>query len=181
MKEYLLRVKELLERKCFAIDDVSIYQVESFLDVIKAIDNEGAFKHIEDYINASSEYYAREGIEYDEAQLYPRFSLYFDARYYDNNERVDPIPDIVRIYVNALSYEINGVRVTIDPDDINIYQEYIISFEEFKTMLEESGLTIEYASVDDILKDYRNNKPTVCKISKRKNGNIRKYGGEKYE
>ena len=36
-------------------------------------------------------------------------------------------------------------------------------------MLESSGLTIGYSSFEDILEDYRNYKPTVCKISKRKN------------
>lgn len=77
MKENLLRAKRLLERKCFASDDGSEYQVEPYLEVIKSIDNEGAFNHIQDYINGAKEYYAENGIAYDEIQLYSRFSLYF--------------------------------------------------------------------------------------------------------
>ena len=35
-------------------------------------------------------------------------------------------------------------------------------------MLEADGLVVTYSSFEDILKDYRNYKPTVCKISKSK-------------
>lgn len=174
MKENLLRTKRLLERKCFASDDGSEYQVEPYLEVVKAIDNEGAFNHIQDYINGAREYYARNGIEYDEVQLYPRFSLYFDSRYaerypYTIEKKVKPIQDILRVYVNAVGYENNGNRSTVDPDDISTYQEFVITFDEFKAMLEASGLTIGYSTFEDILEDYRSYKPTVCKISKSKN------------
>lgn len=174
MKENLLRVKRMLERKCFASNDGSEYGIESYLDVVKSIDNEGAFNHIQDYINGAREYYSRNGIGYDEIQLYPRFSLYFDSRYADRypsaiEKKVKPIQDILRVYVNGVGYESNGKRSTIDPDDISTYQEYVITFNEFKAMLEESGLTIGYSSFEEILEDYRNYKPTVCKISKGKN------------
>ena len=157
MKENLLRAKRLLERKCFASDDGSEYQVEPYLEVIKSIDNEGAFNHIQDYINGAKEYYAENGIAYDEIQLYPRFSLYFDSRYAD------------RYPYTIVGYENNGKRSTIDPDDISTYQEFVITFDEFKAMLEASGLTIGYSTFEDILEDYRSYKPTVCKISKGKN------------
>ena len=174
MKESLLRAKRMLERKCFASNDGSEYGIELYLDVVKSIDNEGAFNHIQDYINGAREYYSKNGIEYDEIQLYPRFSLYFDSRYADRypyaiENKVKPIQDILRIYVNAVGYENNGKRSTIDPDDISTYQEYVITFDEFKAMLEASGLSLGYSSFEDILKDYRNYKPTVCKISKGKN------------
>ena len=100
MKENLLRAKRLLERKWFASDDESEYQVEPYLEVVKSIDNEGAFNHIQ---------------------------------------------------------------------DISTYQEFVITFDEFKAMLEAGGLTIGYSTFEDILEDYRNYKPTVCKISEDKN------------
>ena len=174
MKENLLRAKRLLERKCFASDDGSEYEVEPYLEVVKSIDNEGAFNHIQDYINGAREYYTRNGIEYGEIQLYPRFSLYFDSRYADRypyiiENKVKPIQDILRVYVNAVGYENNGARSTIDSDDISTYQEFVITFDEFKAMLEASGLTMGYSTIEDILEDYRSYKPTVCKISKSKN------------
>lgn len=171
MKENLLRTKKLLERKCFASNDGSEYQVEPYLEVVKSIDNEGAFNHIQDYINGAREYYARNGIEYDEIQLYPRFSLYFDSRYSDRypftiENKVKPIQDILRIYVNAVGYENNGTRSTVDPDDISTYQEFVITFDEFKEMLEANKLTMSYSTFEDILEDYRSYRPTVCKIAK---------------
>lgn len=174
MKENLLRTKRLLERNCFASDDVSEYAVEPYLEVVKSIDNEGAFNHIQDYINGAREYYARNGIEYVEIQLYPRFSLYFDSRYADRypyaiKNKVKPIQDILRVCVNAVGYKNNETRSTVDSGDISSYQEFVITFDEFKAMLEASGLTIGYSAFEDILEDYRNYKPTVCKISKGKN------------
>ncbi len=168
MKENLLRTKRLLERKCFASDDGSEYKVESYLEVVKSIDNEGAFNHIQDYINGAREYYTRNGIEYDEIQLYPRFS-YADRYPYAIENKVQPIQDILRVYVNAVGYENNGTKSTIDSDDTSTYQEFIITFDEFKAMLKASGLTVGYSTFEDILEDYRSYKPTVCKISKGKN------------
>ena len=173
MKENLLRIKRMLERKCFASNDGSEYDVESYLDVVKSIDNEGAVNYIKEYINYAREYYIANGIVYDEIQLYPRFSLYFDSRYADRypyaiEQNIKPIPQILRVYVNAVGYENNGIRGTFDPDEIIKTEEYVITFDDFKAMLEADGLVVAYSSFEDILKDYRNYKPTVCKISKSK-------------
>ncbi len=173
MKENLLRAKRMLERKCFASNDGSEYGVESYLEVVKSIDNEGAFNYIQDYINEAREYYARNGIEYDEVQLYPRFSLYFDSRYADTypyviEQNIKPIPEILRVYVNAVGYGNNGTRGTVDPDEVIETEEFVITFEDFKAMLEADGLVVAYSSFEDILEDYRNYKPTVFKISKSK-------------
>lgn len=174
MKENLLRVKRILERKCFASNDESEYYVESYLDVVKSIDNQGAVNYIQEYINNAREYYASNGISYDEIQLYPKFSLYFDSKYADRypyviEQNVKPIPEILRVYVHGVGYENNGIRGTVDPDEVIETEEFIITFDDFKVMLEASGLMIGYSSFEDILKDYRNYKPTVCKISKSKN------------
>lgn len=83
MKENLLRAKRLLEKKYFASDDASEYQVEPYLGLAESIDNEGVFNHIQNYINGTREYCARNGIEYDEIHLYPRFALYFNSKYAD--------------------------------------------------------------------------------------------------
>lgn len=173
MKENLLRVIRMLERKCFASNDGSEYDVESYLDVVKSIDNGGAAKYIQEYVANAREYYLANGISYDEIQLYPRFSLYFDSKYADRypyaiEQNVKPIPEILRVYVNAVGYENNGTRGTIDPDEVNETEEFVITFEDFKAMLEANGLVVTYSSFEDILKDYRNYKPTVCKISKSK-------------
>ena len=80
MKENLLRIKRMLERKCFASNDGSEYDVESYLDMVKSIDNEGAVSYIQEYIKNAREYYLANGISYNEIQVYPRFSLYFDSR-----------------------------------------------------------------------------------------------------
>ena len=174
MKENLLRVKRMLERKCFASNDGSEYDVESYLDVVKSIDNEGAVNYIKEYINNTREYYIANGIVYDEIQLYPRFSLYFESRYADRypyviEKNVNPIQDMLRVYVNAVGYENNGKKGTVDPDEIIEDREFVITFDDFKATLEASGLMVEYSSFEDILKDYREYKPTVCKISKSKN------------
>lgn len=173
MKDNLLRIKRMLERKCFASNAGSEYDVESYLDVLKSIDNEGAVNYIKEYINNAREYYIANGISYNEIQLYPRFSLYFDSRYSDTypyaiEQNIKPIPQILRVYVNAVGYENNGIRGTVDPDDIIETEEYVITFDDFKAMLEADGLIVAYSSFEDILKDYRNYKPTVCKISKSK-------------
>lgn len=174
MKENLLRIKRMLERKCFASNAGSEYDVESYLDMVKSIDNEGAVSYIQEYINGAKEYYAENGIAYDEIQLYPRFSLYFDSRYSDTypyaiEHNIKPIPQILRVYVNAVGYENNGIRGTVDPDDIIETEEYVITFDDFKAMLEADGLVVAYSTFEDILEDYRSYKPTVCKISKSKN------------
>lgn len=174
MKENLLRVKKLLERKCFASNDGSEYDVESYLEVVKSIDNEGAVNYIQEYIKNAREYYIANGIAYDEIQLYPRFSLYFDSRYADRypyviEQNVKPIQDILRVYINAVGYESNGGNGTVDPGEIIEDREFVITFDDFKTMLEANGLMVGYSTFEDILKDYRNYKPTVCKISKSKN------------
>lgn len=174
MKENLLRVKRMLERKCFAINHGDEYDVESYLEVVKSIDNEGAVCYIQEYINAAKEYYAKNGIEYDEIQLYPKFSLYFDSRYADTypytiENEIKPIQDILRVYINAVGYEKNGKRETVDPDEVIEDREFVITFDDFKSMVEASGLTIDYSTFESILKDYRNDIPTVCKISKGKN------------
>lgn len=41
MKERLLKIKKLLERKCFRIDDTGEDCSEYYLDIVKNIDNEG--------------------------------------------------------------------------------------------------------------------------------------------
>lgn len=174
MKENLLRVKRMLERKCFAINHGDEYDVESYLEVVKSIDNEGAVCYIQEYINAAKKYYAKNGIEYDEIQLYPRFSLYFDSRYADTypytiENEIKPIKDILRVYINAVGYEKNGKRGTVDPDEVIEDREFVITFDDFKSIVEASGLTIDYSTFEDILEDYRSYKPTVCKISKSKN------------
>ena len=71
--------------------------------------------------------------------------------------------------IEPVGYENNGNRSTVDPDDISTFQEFVITFDEFKAMLEASGLTMGYSTFEDILEDYRSYKPTVCKISKSKN------------
>lgn len=106
--------------------------------------------------------------------MYPRFSLYFDSRYADRypyviEKNVNPIQDMLRVYVNAVGYENNGKKGTVDPDEIIEDREFVITFDDFKAMLEASGLMVEYSSFEDILKDYREYKPTVCKIFKSKN------------
>ena len=176
MKENLLRIKRLLERKCVAINYEGIYGVESYLEVVKSIDNEGAFNYIQEYINSAKEYYTRNGIEYDEIQLYPMFSLYFDSKYDDRysdtiENKVKPIQDILRIFINAVGYEKNRKRGTVDPDEVieNNNKEFVITFDDFKSMIEENGLTIGYSTFESILNDYRKETPAVCKISKEKN------------
>lgn len=173
MKENLLRIRRMLERKCFASNDGSEYDVESYLDVVKSIDNEGAASYIQEYINSAREYYAANNISYDEIQLYPRFSLYFDSKYaqrypYTIEQNVKPISQILRVYVNGVGYENNGKKGTVDPDEVIEAKEFVITFDDFKTLLESDGLMVGYTSFEDILKDYRNYKPTVCKISKSK-------------
>lgn len=174
MKENLLRVKKLLERKCFASNDGSEYDTESYLGVVQSIDNKGAASYIQEYINNAREYYAANNISYDEIQLYPRFSLYFDSKYaerypYTIEQNVKPISQILRVYVNGVGYENNGKKGTVDPDEVIETKEFVITFDDFKTILESDGLMVGYTSFEDILKDYREYKPTVCKISKSKN------------
>ena len=170
MKENLLRIKRLLERKCFASNYGSEYDVEPYLEVVQSIDNEGAFNYIQDCIAKAKEYFDKNQIVYDEIQLFPIFSLYFDSKYSDRypyviENKIKPIQDILRIYINGVGYENNKIRSTVDPDEIISNQEFVITFNEFKTMLETNGLSLEYSTFSDILKDYRNNKPTACKIS----------------
>ena len=62
MKENLLRAKRMLERKCFASNDGSEYDIESYLDVVKSIDNEGAINYIQEYNSRAKEYYTANGI-----------------------------------------------------------------------------------------------------------------------
>ncbi len=173
MKENLLRIRRMLERKCFASNDGSEYDTESYLDVVQSIDNEGAASYIQEYINNAREYYTANNISYNEIQLYPRFSLYFDSRYSDTypyaiEQNVKPISQILRVYVNGVGYENNGKKGTVDPDEVIETKEFVITFDDFKTILESDGLMVGYTSFEDILKDYRNYKPTVCKISKSK-------------
>jgi hypothetical protein len=179
MKNNLLRIKRMLERKCFASDDGSEYDVEAYINVVKAIDNELAANYIQEYINKAREYYDANKISYDEIQLYPRFSLYFDSKYaerypYTIEQNVVPIPQIIRVYINGVGYENNGKKGTIDPDEVVGNAEFVVTFDDFKAILESNGLILEYNSFEDILKDYRNYKPTVCKISKSKT-KIKKY------
>ncbi len=171
MKENLLRVKRLLERRCFASSDCDEYGIETYLDVVSSIDNEGAFNYIQEYINNIIQYCINNGIQYDEINLYPRFSLYFNSRYEGRypitiKKQIKPIPDIVRIFINAVGCTTNGSTRIFDLDDINGDREFIITFSDFKSILESQGITISYSSFEDILNDYRNYKPTVCKISK---------------
>jgi len=173
MKENLLRVKRLLERKCFASNDGSEYGIEAYLDVVGSIDNEGAFNYIQEYINNTIQYCINNGIQYDEIDLYPRFSLYFDSRYEGRypdtiEKQIKPISDILRVFINAVGCTTNASIKTFDLDDINEDREFIITFDDFKSMLESQGITVSYLSFEDILNDYRNYKPTVCKISKSK-------------
>lgn len=173
MKENLLRIRRLLERKCFWADDACEGYVEPYLDIVESIDNEGAFNHIQDYLNGIKEYCERNGIDYDEIEISLRFGFYFDSRYeskylYTIESCIKPVQDLLHVYVNSVGYISNGVYSSIDYDEISEYKDLVITFDDFKTLLEESGLSLSISSFEDILEKYRNYNPTVCKISKSK-------------
>ncbi len=173
MKENILKIKRLLERKCFASNYGSEYNSESYLSVINSIDNESAVDYITRYIDNAINYYIYNGISFNEIQLFPLFSLYFDSKYEDKyldiiKKNIKPISNILRVNINGVGYTYDGVQKTIEPDEIYDNKEFVITFDDFKSMLEERGITLQYSSYEDILKDYRNQKPTVCKITKSK-------------
>ena len=66
MKEELLNFKKLLERKCFASDDSFEYETENYIDVVRAINNEGAVAYIQDCFSRANQYLANNGIKCDE-------------------------------------------------------------------------------------------------------------------
>ncbi len=174
MKDSLLRARRLLERKCFAIDEGTI---QFYVDVIKSIDNEGAVNYVQDYINSAREYYQSNGIDYDGVQLHPSFTLYFDSKYSNQGprtqqENVRPISDLLRFSMNAVGYVVDGESKVIDEEelDIDTNKEFVITFDEFKAMVEEEGLELEYQSFEDVLKAYRtSHEYAVCKIREAKN------------
>ena len=171
MKENLLRVRRLLERKCFGADEACEGFVEPYLDIVESIDNDGAFNHVQEYINGIREYCERNGISYDEIEVSLRFGFYFDSRYesrssYTIENRTKPIQDLLHVYVNSVGYISNGVYSSVDYDEISEYQDFVITFDDFKALLEESGLSLSISSFEDVLENYRNYNPTVCKISK---------------
>lgn len=174
MKENLLRVKRLLERKYFAIDDSGECDVEQYLDVVKSIDNEGALNYLLQYINKAKQHYEANGIQYDEIDLYPRFQLYFDSKYADTypyviEREVRPAQDILKVYVNAVGYSKDENKETIDPDYIGVDDlDFVITFDDFKALIEVQVLSMGYSSFEEIASDFRNNKPLYCKISKSK-------------
>lgn len=173
MKEELLNFKKLLERKCFASDDSFEYETENYIDVVRAINNEGAVAYIQDCFSRANQYLANNGIKCDELHLYHRFSLYFDAEHEGGypHKDVEPVQDVLRVYVNGVGYSNKGKSSVIDQDDNGINdeaEEFIISFDEFKTLLEDRGITLGYKTTDQILEDYRDREATVCRITKSK-------------
>ena len=167
MKESLLRMKRALERKCFASNTGSEYPEELYLDVIKNINNEDAVECIQEFITNTIIYCQKRSIDFEQTDLFLTFSLYFDQRYADKiKPTTKPIPELLRISIAGAGYENNSKLTTIDPDNVSEDIDYVITFDDFKEMLEKRGLTLEYNSYEEVLNDYRNKKNTSCRITK---------------
>lgn len=173
MKEKLLRIKKLLERKCFRIDECGESNSEYYLDVVKKIDNEGAAMYLCDSFENLANYCKTNKIEFSDLSIYVRMMLMYDEKYEDRfdyimEKKIKPVDDIMMIYISGVSHTIYDQEQTEDDSLIVDNKDFYVTFDELKNILSEYDLNIEFESFEEIKNKFLSKKPMVTKITQSK-------------
>ena len=173
MKESLLKVKKLLERKCFSIDNSVESDSEYYLDVVKNIDNEGAISYLNSSFEQFKNFCESNNIEFSDLNLFVRMMLFYDEKYQDRYEyikerKIKPLDEVILINICGVSHSINEQEQTEDPDSIVENKYFYVTFGDFKTLLEENGLNMGLESFDELKNMFFSNKSLYSKVTQSK-------------
>ena len=173
MKERLLKVKKMLERKCFSLDNSVESDLEYYLDVIKKIDNEGAVSFLNGSFEQFRNYCELNNIEFNNLNLFVRMMLFYDERYQDRYEyikakKINPLDEIILINISGVSHSNDEKEQSEDPDSIVENKYFCVTFEDFKSLLEENGMNIGLNSFDELKRMFFCNKTLCSRVNQSK-------------
>lgn len=171
-KEELKRMKRKLETKVYIEDAYSGSGEISQFEIEKRIDTLGAIENIERYFESVITYFSLKGIKYDEINLKPFFSLIVKEKELDDitviKTNVKPIPKVVAVRINGFYCMNEEQKFDVDPDDIfpNNFDEYIVVFDDFISLLEQKGFNYSgLGSIEEIQREIIAGYPTVSDIT----------------
>lgn len=173
MKESLLKVKKLLERKCICLDNSVESDPEYYLDVVKNIDNEGAVSYLNKSFEQLKNFCESNNIEFSDLNLFVSMMLFYDEKYQDRyryikERKINPLDEVILINICGVSHSINEKEQTEDPDSIVENKYFYVTFGDFKTLLEENGLNIGLESFDELKNMFFSNKSLFSKVTQSK-------------
>lgn len=169
MKEELLKLKAMLERKCFAVDAADFGQTERYIDVVGSINNGKAVDSIMEYIEKAKIYCESQGISFDDIAVTLNFGLYYDGESsehtFDEIIKAEPIRDFFKVqiggaaYANRITRSLAIGKQSFDPvqsegyvfvDDEteefglgDLCTSFVITYDDFKVALEKKGYELD--------------------------------------
>lgn len=129
------------------------------------------------YLNESFErlgkYCEDNGIEFSDLSIYIRMMLLYEEKYEDRyeyimNKKINPVDDIVMIYVFCISHSLYGQEQTEDDSLIIEDKSFYVAFDDLKEFLSNYNMTVELDSFEDIKEMFLNKKTTVTRLTKTK-------------
>ena len=174
-KERLIELRNKLERKYISYDGSdTLYEITQY-ELEQRKNEDGAVSNLEKYYERLITKLELNGKMFDELMISAVYKLFYKKEDIDSEMGIPymgakPLKDYIIISFGCYK-AINGdEQYHSDPEDIysECYDEFIVSFDEFKTALEKRGYDIgTITSFDEIEEIIKNERIPVTFFSKR--------------
>ena len=148
-KEKLIELKKKLESKYISSNGEDTFDEITQFEIEQKKNEQGAVNNLENYFEQLITKLELDGKNFDELMISAVYKLFYKKEDIDDNMNIPildakPLKDFVIVSFGC--YEgVNGDEVFhSDPEEIykGCYDEFIVSFDEFKTVLEQKGFDV---------------------------------------
>ncbi len=148
-KERLIELKKKLETKYISSNGDDTFDEITQFAIEQRKNEQGAANNLENYFEQLITKLELDGKKFDELMISAVYKLFYKKEDIDDNRNIhvlNAVPLREFVIVSFGCYEgVDGDKIFhSDPEDIykGCYDEYIVSFDEFKTVLEQNGFDI---------------------------------------